>query len=312
MNEAQPEIKHPNATRVAFVIARRGCGRNGTAAGGHGGRRAAATPITMTPPQAPARRADRPCVDCLDEARAVRPQRVMAPRPTAFWLMAALFAVTMSGTTLPTPLYVIYQGLWHFSSGVVTLIFASYAGGVLAALLLAGRASDQVGRKPVLATALGLSALSTAAFIMASGLGWLFAGRVLSGLSAGLMTGTATATLMELRGAASSRRASLVATAANMGGLGLGPLLTGLFAAFAPDPTVLVFAVYLVALALAALGLARVPETVCPRQKLTLRFSGLGIPTTGRGEFLAAGGDSLAVAPRDLIRRLSAAVSLAR
>src|SRR5205085_7770022 len=162
-----------------------------------------ATPITRTPPQATVRRADRPCVDCLDEASALRLQRVMAPRPTAFWLMAALFVVTMLGTTLPTPLYVIYQGMWHFSSGVVTLIFASYAGGVLAALLLAGRASDQVGRKPVLATALGLSALSTAAFIVASGLGVLFACRVLSALSAGLVTGTATATVTELSGTAS-------------------------------------------------------------------------------------------------------------
>ncbi len=28
------------------------------------------------------------------------------------------------GTTLPTPLYVIYQSRWHFSSAVITLIFA--------------------------------------------------------------------------------------------------------------------------------------------------------------------------------------------
>src|SRR2546423_2903731 len=195
-----------------------------------------AKPITMMPPQAPARRADRSCVDCLDEARDLRPHRFMAPRPTAFWLVAALFAVTMLGTTLPTPLYVIYQGRWHFSSGVVTLIFASYAGGVLTALLLAGRASDQVGRKPVLATALGLSALSTAVFIGASGLGWLFAGRILSGLSAGLMTGTATATLTELRGAASSRRAPPLAPARDKGGLGLPPPLAGPVATFRPHP----------------------------------------------------------------------------
>ena len=232
---------------------------------------------------------DRPCVDCLDDPGAVGRHRLAAPRPTAFGLVAGLFVVTMLGTTLPTPLYVIYQGAWHFSSGVVTLIFASYAAGVLAALLLAGRASDQVGRRPVLAAALGFSALSTAAFIFASGLGWLFVGRILSGLSAGLMTGTATATLADLSGASSARRASLVATAANMGGLGLGPLVAGLFATFGPDPTVLVFEVYVIALAIAALGLAAVPETVSQRQKLTLRFSGLGIPPTGRREFIAAG-----------------------
>jgi MFS family permease len=54
------------------------------------------------------------------------------------------------------------------------------------------------------------------------------AGRLLSGLSAGLMTGTATAALTETAGAGPGRRASLVSTTANMGGLGLGPLLAGL------------------------------------------------------------------------------------
>ena len=62
----------------------------------------------------------------------------------------------------------------------------------------------------------------------------LFVGRILSGLSAGLMTGTATATLTELITA--GRQASLVATAANMGGLGLGPLIAGLFAQYLPHP----------------------------------------------------------------------------
>src|SRR5437588_1852481 len=115
------------------------------------------------------------------------------------------------------------------------------------------------------------------------------AGRILSGFSAGLMTGTATATLTELIPASASRRASLVATAANMGGLGLGPLIAGLFAQYAPHPTVLVFEVYLVVLAAAGLCLFLVPESVSPRQRPALRFAGLGIPQRGRGEFVAAG-----------------------
>src|SRR5437899_8779653 len=92
---------------------------------------------------------------------------VAAPRHVAFWLVAYVFAATMLGTTLPTPIYVIYQSQWHFSSGIVTVIFATYAAGVLAALLLAGRSSDQVGRRRVLAAALGFSALSTVVFILA-------------------------------------------------------------------------------------------------------------------------------------------------
>ncbi len=76
------------------------------------------------------------------------------------------------------------------------------------------------------------------------------------------MTGTATATLTELIPASASRRASLAATAANMGGLGLGPLIAGLFAQYGPHPTVLVFQVYLAVLAAAGLCLFLVPILV--------------------------------------------------
>jgi MFS family permease len=244
---------------------------------------------TKATPQAPARIPDSAWIDCLDHPPATGRKRLAVPRQIAFWLLAFVFAATMLGTTLPTPLYVIYQAQWHFSAAIVTVIFAVYAAGVLAALLLAGRSSDQAGRKPVLAAALGASALSTVVFILAPNVGVLLVGRILSGLSAGLMTGTATAALTELIPAPASRRASLVATAANMGGLGLGPLIAGLFAQYAPHHTTLVFEAYLAVLAAGGLCLLFVPETVSPRQRPTLRFAGLGIPEQGRGEFIAAG-----------------------
>ena len=238
-------------------------------------------------PHAPSRIPDSAWNDCLDEALAGERRR-RATRRLAFWLLAFVFAATMLGTTLPTPLYVIYQAQWHFSAAMVTVIFAVYAAAVLATLLLAGRSSDETGRKPVLAAALGVSALSTVAFIFAPDEGVLLVGRVLSGLSAGLMTGTATATLTELVPASAGRRSSLAATAANMGGLGLGPLIAGLFAQYAPHPTTLVFEVYLAVLAAAGLCFCCVPETVSPRRWPALRFAGLGLPEQGRGQLIAA------------------------
>lgn len=244
---------------------------------------------TVATAQAPSRIPDQPCGDCLDVSPAAERSSHAVPRQVAFWLLGFVFTATMLGTTLPTPLYVIYQAQWHFSAAIVTVTFAVYAAGVVTTLLLAGRASDQAGRKPVLAVALGSSALSTVVFILAPNVGALVVGRILSGLSAGLMTGTATATLTELVPASAGRRASLAATAANMGGLGLGPLIAGLFAQYAPHPTVLVFEVYLAVLAAAGLCLFLVPETVSPRRRPTLRFAGLGIPERGRREFVAAG-----------------------
>jgi MFS family permease len=233
--------------------------------------------------------ADSTCIDCLDTSPTAERSGPAVPRRVAFWLVASVLTASMLGTTLPTPLYVIYQAQWHFSAAIVTVTFAVYAAAVMATLLLAGRSSDQAGRKLVLAVALGASALSTVVFILAPDVGALIAARIVSGLSAGLMTGTATAALTELVPASASRRASLAATAANMGGLGLGPLVAGLFAQYAPHPTVLVFEVYLAVLAAAGLCLLLVPETVRPRRRPALRFAGLGIPERGRDEFIAAG-----------------------
>ena len=237
---------------------------------------------------ATARTLDRPCVDCLDPSPAAARRGPAVPRRVAFWLVALLLAALMLGTTLPTPLYVVYQAQWHFSAAIVTVTFAVYAAAVMATLLLAGRSSDEAGRKPVLAAALGASALSTVVFILAPDVGVLIAGRIVSGISAGLVTGTATAALTELAPASGSRRASLAATAANMGGLGLGPLVAGVFAQYAPHPTTLVFEVYLGVLAAAALCLLLVPETVRQRRRPAIRFAGLGFPAEGRGEFTAA------------------------
>src|ERR1700756_4473694 len=154
--------------------------------------------------QVPGRIPDQPCADCLDQSPAAELRRPGVPRRVAFWLLAFVFAATMLGTTLPTPLYDIYQVQWHFSAAIVTVTFAVYAAGVLLALLLTGRASDEAGRKPVLAAALGCSALSTVVFILAPNVGVLMAGRGLSGFSAGLMNGTATAALTELVPASAS------------------------------------------------------------------------------------------------------------
>src|ERR1700722_6738685 len=105
------------------------------------------------------------------------------PRQAAVLLLALVLGITMPATPLPTPLYAIYQGRWHFSAAMVTVTFAVYGAAVLTTLLLAGRASDQAGRSPVMAVALAASALSTVTFILAPDSGALIAARIVSGLS---------------------------------------------------------------------------------------------------------------------------------
>lgn len=192
-------------------------------------------------------------------------RRWTAPRGVAFWFVALAFAVTMLGTTMPTPLYVLYQRQLGFSTLMTTVVYAVYAVGVLTALLLFGQLSDTIGRRRALLPGLACSVLSAVVFLCEGGLPALFVGRVLSGLSAGIFTGTATAALVDLAtsgGRRASERATLVATAVNTGGLGSGPLMAGLVAEFGPWPLRLPFVVDLGLLAVAAFGVWTMPEPV--------------------------------------------------
>jgi predicted MFS family arabinose efflux permease len=205
----------------------------------------------------------------------------------AFAGAAYAFAATMLGTTLPTPLYSLYQAKFGFSELIITVIFATYALGVIAALLVFGSLSDQIGRRPVLLGGLAFSAITAVAFLVAQSLGVLLVGRLLSGLSAGIFTGTATATLVDLAPADHRGRATLVATMVNMGGLGCGPLITGLVSQWGPLPLRLSFWIDLGLLIPAAAAILLMPEPVERRSGARLRPQALSVPPEARDAFVS-------------------------
>jgi MFS family permease len=196
------------------------------------------------------------------------------------------FAVTMVGTTLPTPLYVFYRERFGFSELMITVIFATYAAGVITGLLLFGRVSDELGRRPVLLAGLALSAISAVCFLLAGGLAMLLVGRVISGLSAGIFTGTATALLVGL--ASSRRRGTLVATVANMGGLGCGALLAGVLAQTVSSPIRVPFWVDLGLLVPAAIAVWALPEPVMHTGRRWIQRPELRVPAELRSSFVRA------------------------
>jgi MFS family permease len=132
-----------------------------------------------------------------------------------------------------------------------------------------GRASDVVGRRPVLIAGLACAALSALAFLGGTGLPGLLIGRVLSGLSAGMIAGTATAALVELEPAGDHARAGLVATAVNTFGLGCGPGLSGVLAELRLIPLVSPFLLHLALIVIAAVGLMLVPRWSRPSRSPT-------------------------------------------
>lgn len=203
--------------------------------------------------------------------------------------MATAFLVVMLGATLPTPLYPIYEQDLGFGGVVVTLIFAAYAVGVAIALVAFGRMSDQLGRRAILLPGLALAAVSSAVFLVPDSLTALFVGRVLSGLSAGIFTGTATAMLVDLAPEGAQQRYSLLAATVNMLGLGLGPVLAGALAELAPAPLALPYATHIVLVLLVGVGVWRVAEPI-ERAEGPVRWrpQRISVPPEVRGVFVRA------------------------
>ncbi|WP_051579761.1 MFS transporter [Pseudonocardia acaciae] len=203
-----------------------------------------------------------------------------------FWATAYTLLILLTGTNLPTPLYRGYEQRFGFSPLVVTLVFAVYVAALVPSLLVAGPLSDAVGRRRVLLPALGLAVLGSLGFALAEDTGWLFAARVLQGLALGAATGPLTAALSELEPAGDRRKAALVSTMASMGGLGLGPVLAGALAEYAPAPHVLPFVLEIVLLVPAVATILMLPAT---RSATRWRPRRPGIPASMRAVFATSG-----------------------
>ncbi|CCH79573.1 Major facilitator superfamily MFS_1 [Nostocoides japonicum T1-X7] len=218
---------------------------------------------------------------------------VAVPHAASFWLVAAGFLAVMSFTTIPTPLYPLYQAADHFAPFMITVVFAAYGVGVIAGLFLLGHVSDRVGRRRMILTALVLELVSAVLFTLSSAVPTLLVARFVCGFGIGIVTAAATAHLTELHAIGYPDRdgsfASTVATVVNTGGLALGPLVGGLLTQWWPHPLTLPFAVYLGLLAVVALVVWAVPETVSPPvEHQPYRPQRVEVDPAARGEFAAA------------------------
>ncbi len=215
----------------------------------------------------------------------MRLQRMqVSRRSSAYRLLGYAVLMLFVGTTIPTPLYRVYQTELHFSSGVLTLLFSVYVFTLLPLLLVLGRISDRIGRRPPLLAGFAAAAGASALFAVGGGLASLFVARILQGVATGLIAGTATATLAELQPVGDIGKAAYVASFANVGGAAIGPAFAGVLAQYAPWPLVLPYLAHLL-LMLPIIGLAAMPETVTARRPFMLELRHPEVPREIRPEF---------------------------
>jgi predicted MFS family arabinose efflux permease len=214
-------------------------------------------------------------------------------QPLAYVLSAAIIGFALFASATPSPLYATYGRLWGFSSAVLTLVYATYAIGVLVALLLAGRASDVAGRRPLLLIALGALIAASVLYMLAASVVWLFAARAVQGLATGLALGTASAGLLDFHPRRDPEGVGLTNGSVSAAGLGFGALVSAAAVQLLPAPRVVPYALALVLFAVAFVGVLLMPEPIADRAPLRLTPQRPRVPAQARQPFVLA---ALAVA----------------
>ena len=200
-------------------------------------------------------------------------------------LTFGLFTVAL-GTNIPTPLLLVYRRTLGLSDADLTAVFGCYAIGLVAALTVAGAASDRFGRRALVLPFALLAGLASLLFVPAAGsLPLLYTGRLLQGVVSGVVFSVANAWLQELAGPDGQQSAATRGAVSSSLGFAVAPAMSGLLAQYGPAPTTLPYLVHVAVLVVGLGALLVVPETV--RERRPGRLMTLGLPPEARRPFRA-------------------------
>ncbi|WP_213033008.1 MFS transporter [Acinetobacter sp. ANC 4648] len=190
----------------------------------------------------------------------------------------------LAASSAPTPLYRLYQDIWHFSPSTLTLIFAVYAFTLLSSLLVMGALSDYIGRRPVIILAIILEIISMLLFLNASNIMMLFTARAIQGFATGLAVSAIGAALLDL----SKKNGALINGISPMLGMAIGVLLACTILQFSSIPLKLIFEVLYCLLILELLMVFLAPETAQKRQgAINSLKPHLAVPTQAKNTLLS-------------------------
>ena len=197
----------------------------------------------------------------MPEALALEPTR---PSSIAFPLLAAILFLFFVSASVPSPLFVVFQGRWGFSPGMLTVAFSIYSLVLLVTLLVAGSLSDHLGRKPVIVAALAIQVASMALFLTADGIGGLLAARIVQGLSMGVVNGALSAAVIEAAPPARKALGSLLTSISPLAGLATGAFVTGALLGVTDKAEIWAFGLLGGLFCLGAATMVLIPETASP------------------------------------------------
>ncbi|MEU9740315.1 MFS transporter [Micromonospora chersina] len=182
----------------------------------------------------------------------------------AFLSAVVSLVATFAASAAPIPLFNVYRAEEGFTNAGISMAVVTTAVGTIAALLVLGRLSSHLGRRPTAIASLGLLLLGCLLLLNVHAIGTLLAGRLLMGVGSGLASTSLTSYIVD---AAPSRPEWLAAVASSQGpmlGLTLGAIASGALVQFGPWPRDLIYLVCAGLLVLSAALVLISPETAKP------------------------------------------------
>jgi MFS family permease len=174
-------------------------------------------------------------------------------------LVAAFAAV---GSTIP--LFNIYRAEDGFTNAGISITVVAYSAATLTTLLVLGRLSNHLGRRPTSIASLVLLLLGCVLLLNVHHIGVLIAGRLLMGLGAGLASSSLTSYVVDAAPARPTWLASVASSQTVMLGLAVGAIGSGALVQFGPWPRDLIYLVVIGLLLLSVALISVSPETAAP------------------------------------------------
>ncbi|AFU04029.1 MFS transporter [Nocardia brasiliensis] len=202
----------------------------------------------------------------------------------AYALVLAASGVALGVSGVPAPLYGMYQQEWHFSPLTTTFVFAVYAFAALVAVLVSGKISDVVGRKPVLLGAFVTMIAGLAVFLLADNVAMLLLARALHGFAVGATVVAGAAALLDLRPKHGARSGQLSGVAFNVG-MAVAILGSALLAQYAPHPLRTPYVAITFVCLLIGIGIIALEEPHTARIAGRIRIAKPAVPQEIRGDF---------------------------
>jgi MFS family permease len=186
------------------------------------------------------------------------------PRPSRIGVVAAACSLVavFAASASPIPLYQLYRRADGLTDADLSLTTVGYFVAIMVALVVLGRLSNHLGRRPVSLLALALTATGTLVLTQVHSAAPLIAGRMLQGIGCGLASSALAAFVVDSASVSPKWLASAITTGSPMVGLTLGAFASGALAEYGPAPRTLAYLLAAGALAACAALILLARETV--------------------------------------------------